>query len=277
MSALPCIGICLMALFSVHLASHRFLLHCGFLRRRSAWPSLVPPRPRSCGRFAPRATATRLELAARCTIWVPNHPSPAALTVLADALHARTGDLARGLGAQPVPKSSGSTDPPPLCSPDDLRVRPASQTLDLVPSALGRSPRCGGPESGICGPVPPTGTLFVTSMAPVDYHLDLAPLGVRHALSHPQIHVSRARVSVPPPTLQWPIRRPPAHIVCAFASLSASLHLPYLWQVCRRRERRHRGRWRAPQSPAEPSALAAERHSRGRARATRSSGSPAGR
>ena len=147
----------------------------------------------------------------------------------------------------------------------------------VLPSALGRSPRCGGPESGICGPVLPTGTLFVTSMAPVDYHLDLAPLGVRHALSHPQIHVSRARVSVPPPTLQWPIRRPPAHIVCAFASLSASLHLPYLWQVCRRRERRHRGRWRAPQSPAEPSALAAERHSRGRARATRSSGSPAGR
>ena len=148
---------------------------------------------------------------------------------------------------------------------------------DLAPSALGRSPFVVGPRAVFADPLAPPGTLLVASMAVVNYHLDLAPLGVRHALSNPRIHVSRACVSVPPPTLQWPIRRPPAHIACAAASLTVFLHLLYLWQVCRRRECRRRGRWRAPQSPAEPSALAAERHSRGRARATRSSGSPAGR
>ena len=72
--------------------------------------------------------------------------------MLPDPLHARTGDLARRIGAEPAPKPSRSTDPPPLRSPDDLSARPASQTLDLVPSALGRSPRRGGPESGFCHP-----------------------------------------------------------------------------------------------------------------------------
>ena len=138
-----------------------------------------------------------------------------------------------------------------------------------------------GPRAVFATPLAPTGTLLVASMAVVSYHLDLAPLGVRHALSYPRIHVSRACVSVPPPTLPWPIRRPAAHITRVAASLTVSLQLLYPWQVCRRRERRRRGRWRARQSPAEPSALAAE-HGRGRAPATRfasyrSPGSPAGR
>jgi hypothetical protein len=120
-----------------------------------------------------------------------------------------------------------------------------------------------GPRAGFATPLAPTGTLLVASMATVNYHLDLAPLGVRHALSNPRIHVFRACVSVPPPTLPWPIRRPAAHITRAAASLTVSLQLPYPWQVCRRRERRRRGRWRARQSPEEPSALAAE-HGRGR-------------
>ena len=104
----------------------------------------------------------------------------------------------------------------------------------VLPSALGRSPRRGGPESGFLPPpLAPTGVLLVASMATVNDHLDLAPLGMRHALSNPRIHVFRACVSVPPPTLPWPIRRPAAHITRAAASLTVSLQLPYPWQVCR--------------------------------------------
>ena len=46
-----------------------------------------------------------------------------------------------------------------------------------------------GPRAVFATPLAPTGTLFVASMATVNYHLDLAPLGVRHALSNPRIHV----------------------------------------------------------------------------------------
>ena len=74
MSAPPCIHSNKKCAVSVHLASHRFLHQSENCVDISARPSPVPTRPRSCGRFAPRATATRLELAARCTIWVPNHP-----------------------------------------------------------------------------------------------------------------------------------------------------------------------------------------------------------
>ena len=108
-----------------------------------------------------------------------------------------------------------------------------------------------------------------------------ASRGAPRPLEPPDPRFSCVHVSVPPPTLPWPIRRPAAHITRAAASLTMSLQLPYPWQVCRRRERRRRGRWRARQSPEEPSALAAE-HGRGRAPATRfasyrSPGSPAGR
>ena len=136
----PCTRISLSARCLVILAFCRFCSIAVFCVGEFAWPSPVPPRPRSPGRFAPRATATIFELTARSTIWVINHPSPAALAVLPDHLHARTGDLARRIGAEPAPKPSRSTDPPPVRSPDDLSARPASQTLDLVPSALGRSP-----------------------------------------------------------------------------------------------------------------------------------------
>ena len=46
-----------------------------------------------------------------------------------------------------------------------------------------------GPRAVFATPLAPTGTLLVASMATVNYHLDLAPLGVRHALSTPRIHV----------------------------------------------------------------------------------------
>jgi len=72
--------------------------------------------------------------------------------VLPDPLHARTDDLARRLGAQPAPKTSRSTAPPPLRSPDDLSARPASQTLGSRPLRSRPLTIRGGPESGLCRP-----------------------------------------------------------------------------------------------------------------------------
>ena len=60
-----------------------------------------------------------------------------------------------------------------------------------------------GPRAVFATPLPPTGTLLVASMAVVSYHLDLAPLGVRHALSTPRIHVL-VRV-------RYPCRHLPSH------------------------------------------------------------------
>ena len=256
----------------------RFLLHCGFLRRRVG---LAVASPSSAALVRSVCTARdRRALRTRRPVHNlgPKSPITGWLSLCFLILCTRVQMTSHaGSARSQRPRPPG----PRLRRLSAHRTTSARARLhkpsDLAPSALGRSPFVVGPRAVFADPLAPTGTLLVASMAVVNYHLDLAPLGVRHALSNPRIHVSRACVSVPPPTLQWPIRRPPAHIACAAASLTVFLHLLYLWQVCRRRERCRRGRWRAPQSPAEPSALAAERHSRGRARATRSSGSPAGR
>lgn len=256
----------------------RFLLHCGFLRRRVG---LAVASPSSAALVRSVCTARdRRALRTRRPVHNlgPKSPITGWLSLCFLILCTRVQMTSHAGSA----RSQRPSPPGPrlrrLCAHRTTSARARLHKPSISPPPLSAAHHSWwARERSLPTPLAPTGTLLVASMAAVNYHLDLAPLGVRHALSNPRIHVSRACVSVPPPTLQWPIRRLPAHIACAAASLTVFLHLLYLWQVCRRRERRRRGRWRAPQSPAEPSALAAERHSRGRARATRSSGSPAGR
>ena len=81
-----------------------------------------------------------------------------------------------------------------------------------------------GPRAVFSTPLVPTDTLLAGSMTTVDYHLDLALLGVRHGLSSPRIHVVRACVPMRPYTLQRPNQRPVACAACPAALLTVFLH-----------------------------------------------------
>ena len=96
--------------------------------------------PRGCEAALERALASYGARVAHAPSSRPNHPSPAALAVLPDPLHARAG------------------------------------------------------------------TFFVASMATVNYHIDLAPLGVRHALSTP-------RTLTTPHAVASPLEHPLSHCV----------------------------------------------------------------
>ena len=193
----------------------RFLLHCGFLRRRVG---LAVASPSSAALVRSVCTARdRRALRTRRPVHNlgPKSPITGWLSLCFLILCTRVQMTSHaGSARSQRPRPPG----PRLRRLSAHRTTSARARLhkpsDLAPSALGRSPFVVGPRAVFADPLAPTGTLLVASMAVVNYHLDLAPLGVRHALSNPRIHVSRACVSVPPPTLPWPIRRPCPHCVC---------------------------------------------------------------